>query len=332
MKLKKTLAAAAAALMTLTALSGCGNTAAGTASGSDSGEKTFTIGICQLAEHPALDAATKGFQDVLTEKLGDKVTFDVQNAQGEQTNCTTIINKFVTSNVDLIMGNATNAVKAAREATSTIPVIGTSVTDYVTSGLVADNNAPGGNVTGASDNNPVTVQVELMKQLCPEAKTIGIVYCSGEENSAIQADEAKTAFEAAGFTVKTYTVADSNEIQPVVTKACGEVDAFYEPTDNLIASNTTTMANITTAAGKPVICAEESLCDNGFLATYSVSYEELGRQAGLMAYDILVNGKSPATTPIFFFDSSNLKLVINEQNATELGITIPDALKQAAAK
>ena len=333
MKLKKALAVTAAALMTITALAGCGSTASSSAATSaNSGEKTFTIGICQLAEHPALDAATKGFQEALTEKLGSRVTFDVQNAQGEQTNCTTIVNKFVSSKVDLIMGNATNSVKAAREATSTIPIVGTSVTDYVSSGLVADNKAPGGNVTGASDNNPVTVQVELMKQLCPAAKTVGIVYCSGEENSAVQAKEAQAAFEAAGFTVKVYTVADSNEIQPVVTKACSEVDAFYEPTDNLIASNVTTMANITTPAGKPVICAEGSLCENGFLATYSISYEELGRQAGLMAYDILVNGKDPASMPIFFFDTTNLKLVINEQNAKDLGITIPETLKAAAAK
>ena len=148
----------------------------------------------------------------------------------------------------------------------------------------------------------------------------------------MQAKEAQAAFEAAGFTVKVYTVADSNEIQPVVTKACSEVDAFYEPTDNLIASNVTTMANITTPAGKPVICAEGSLCENGFLATYSISYEELGRQAGLMAYDILVNGKDPASMPIFFFDTTNLKLVINEQNAKDLGITIPETLKAAAAK
>ena len=324
MKNKKALAIMAAALITATALAGCGNSAAGTASGSDFGEKTYSIGICQLAEHPALDAATKGFQDYLTEKLGDKVSFDVQNAQGEQTNCTTIVNKFVSAKVDLIMANATNSVKAAREATSTIPVVGTSVTDYVASGLVADNNAPGGNVTGASDNNPVTVQVELTKQLCSDAKTIGVVYCSGEENSAIQAEEAKTAYEAAGYKVNLYTVADSNEIQAVVTKACTEVDAFYEPSDNLIASNVTTMANITTAAGKPVITSVDSMCTDGFLASYSLDYYTLGQKAGEMAYEILVNGKNPATTPIYFFDTANLKLVVNNDVAAELGVTVPE--------
>lgn len=323
MKCKKFLAAAAACLM-VAGLAACGNEPS-TPSNPD--EKVFQIGIVQLAEHPALDEATRGFKEFLTEKLGDKVQFSVQNAQGEQTNCTTIVNQFVSSKVDLIMANATNAVKAAREATSDIPVVGTSVTDYVFSGLVASNEAPGANVTGASDMNPVNVQVQLMKTLCPEVKTVGIVINSGEENSAIQAEEAKTAFEAEGFTVKIYSVADTNEIQTVVTAACNEVDAFYEPTDNLIASNVPTMSNITTAAGKPVICGEGGMCESGFLATYAISYYELGRAAGEQAFNILVNGADPATTPIFFFDVSQLTLVVNEQNAAELGITIPEELK-----
>lgn len=323
MKCKKFLAAAAACLM-VAGLAACGNEPS-TPSNPD--EKVFQIGIVQLGEHPALDEATRGFKEFLTEKLGDKVQFSVQNAQGEQTNCTTIVNQFVSSKVDLIMANATNAVKAAREATSDIPVVGTSVTDYVFSGLVASNEAPGANVTGASDMNPVNVQVQLMKTLCPEVKTVGIVINSGEENSAIQAEEAKTAFEAEGFAVKIYSVADTNEIQTVVTAACNEVDAFYEPTDNLIAANVPTMSNITTAAGKPVICGEGGMCESGFLATYAISYYELGRAAGEQAFNILVNGADPATTPIFFFDVSNLSLVINEENAAELGITIPEELK-----
>lgn len=323
MKCKKFLAAAAACLM-VAGFAACGNEPS-TPSNPD--EKVFQIGIVQLAEHPALDEATRGFKEFLTEKLGDKVQFNVQNAQGEQTNCTTIVNQFVSSKVDLIMANATNAVKAAREATSDIPVVGTSVTDYVFSGLVASNEAPGANVTGASDMNPVNVQVQLMKTLCPEVKTVGIVINSGEENSAIQAEEAKTAFEAEGFAVKIYSVADTNEIQTVVTAACNEVDAFYEPTDNLIAANVPTMSNITTAAGKPVICGEGGMCESGFLATYAISYYELGRAAGEQAFNILVNGADPATTPIFFFDVSQLTLVVNEQNAAELGITIPEELK-----
>ncbi|MGM9653327.1 MAG: ABC transporter substrate-binding protein [Eubacteriales bacterium] len=320
MKLKKALSALLA-LATVFA----GSAVLSSCSSSDA---EYTIGICQLMEHDALDAATKGFQDYLTEKLGDKVTFEVKLAQGELTNCTTIVNGFVSSGVDLIMGNATNAVKAAREATDKIPVVGTSVTDYVSTGIVASDEKPGANVTGVSDNNPVEVQVELMQTLCPNVKTVGIVYCSGEENSRIQAEEAKAAFEAKGYTVKIYTVADSNEIQAVVTKACSEVDAFYEPTDNLIASNVPVMANVTTPAGKPVITGEEGMCMSGFLATYSISYYEIGRRAGEMAYEILVNGKNPGDIPVYHFDTASLNLVINEENAKELGITIPDSLKK----
>ncbi len=289
----------------------------------------YTVGICQLVEHPALDQATKGFKDYLTERLGDKVTFEEKLAQGELTNCQTIVNGFVSSKVDLIMGNATNAVKAAREATDTIPVVGTSVTDYVTSGLITANDKPGANVTGASDYNPVTNQISLLKKLVPNAKVIGIIYCSAEENSKIQADEAKAALEKEGYTVKTYAVADVNELQLVTTSACAEVDAFYEPTDNLIAANVSVMANITNAQKKPVIAAEEGMCTAGFLATYAISYYDLGRAAGEMAYEILVNGKKPAEVPVYFFDEKDLTLIINEENAATLGITIPEDLKPA---
>ena len=259
------------ALVMIVSMAACGKTDTPDNGGDNAEKATYRVGVCQLAQHPALDAATQGFVDALKEELGDDVNIEVQNASGESNNCSTIINGFLSSDVDLIMANATNAVKAAREATSDIPIVGTSVTDYVFSGLVASNEAPGANVTGASDMNPVNVQVQLMKTLCPEVKTVGIVINSGEENSAIQAEEAKTAFEAEGFAVKIYSVADTNEIQTVVTAACNEVDAFYEPTDNLIAANVPTMSNITTAAGKPVICGEGGMCESGFLATYAIS-------------------------------------------------------------
>ena len=322
---KKNLVLAMLALILVFMLSGC-NTPAPAPTPTPEPKTVFKIGIVQLAEFPALDAATQGFQDALTEKLPDQVEFDLQNAQGEQTNATTIVNKFVNDKVSLIMANATNSVKAAREATSTIPIVGTSVTDYVKSGFVESNEVPGGNVTGASDNNPVDVQVELLAALVPDAEVVGIVYSSAEENSEIQAVEAKAALEAKGYEVKIYTVADSNEIQTVVTKACTEVDAFYEPSDNLIASNVPTMANITTAAGIPVITAESSMCEAGFLATYSISYYDLGHKAGEMAFEILVNGADPATTPIFTFDTSNLTLFINQEVADALGIVIPEGL------
>ena len=318
MKCKKFLAAAAACLM-VAGLAACGNEPS-TPSNPD--EKVFQIGIVQLAEHPALDEATRGFKEFLTEKLGDKVQFSVQNAQGEQTNCTTIVNQFVSSKVDLIMANATNAVKAAREATSDIPVVGTSVTDYVSSGLVASNEAPGANVTGASDMNPVTVQVDLMKTLCPEVKTVGIVINSGEENSAIQAEEAKTAFEAEGFAVKIYSVADTNEIQTVVQSMVGKVDVIYAPTDNVIAAGMSTVAMIATDNQIPVICGEAGMVNAGGLATYGIDYYQLGYMTGEQAIEILTKGADVAEMPIGYLPAERCALTVNKTTADTLGIDI----------
>lgn len=327
MKKLSRLLAAVLALAMLCAFAACGGDNDSEDSNSANNGDTYTIGIVQYMEHDALDKATEGFMDYLTEKLGDSVEFDLKNAQGEQTNCGTIVTKFVSDGVDLIMANATPAVLAAREATDSIPIIGTSVTDYVESGLIESDDAPGGNVTGASDLNPVDVQVELMQTLCPDVQTVGIVYCSAEANSEIQANEATAAFEAAGYTVKTYTAADSNELQSVFTNACTEVDAFYEPTDNLIANNMEIVKNVTVPAGKPVICGEESMCLAGGLATYSISYYDLGTAAGEQAYEILVNGADPATTPVYHFATSDLTLVVNEEVAAELNIEVPQELQ-----
>lgn len=306
----------AVALSTLFVLASCGEKREG-----------YLVGIVQLAEHKALDDATRGFKDALKEKLGDKVSFDFKNAQGSQDNLPTIVNGFVQKKVDLIMGNATNAVKAAKEATKTIPIVGTSVTDYVGSKLVTSNEKPGGNVTGASDNTPVSVQVDLMKKLCPDVKVVGIVYNSGEENSKIQADEAKAAFEAKGFTVRIFTVSETSELQTTLTQACNEVDGFYLPTDNLIASNMQLIKNVTVYNKKPVICAEDNIAKEGGLASYSINFYKLGYEAGLMAYEILENGKKPADMPIFQFSIDNLELYINEDIAEEIGITIPDDIQ-----
>lgn len=303
-------------------LAGCGGSDASqpAASGSAGGEGVYTIGICQLMEHDALDAATQGFKDKLEELLPGQVAFDEQNAQGETTNCATIVTKFVSDGVDLIMANGTNAVKAAKEATGEIPVVGTSVTSYQDSGLVASDDAPGANVTGSSDYNPVTNQIELLKALAPEAKTIGIVYCSGEENSQIQADEAKTALEAEGYAVELFTFAETSEMSTVFTQAAGAVDAFYEPTDNLVAANMELVRSVTVPAGKPVICAEGGMVEGGGLASYAVDYYSLGQAAAEQAYAILAEGSDPASMPIQMMDTSQLELVVNEDVAAELGI------------
>lgn len=288
----------------------------------ESKDGVYHIGIIQLVEHQALDAATEGFQDALKEKLGDKVEFDVQNAQGEETNCATISTKFVNDGVDLIMANATQAVISSATATADIPIVGTSVTDFVTTGTVKDNNAPGGNVTGTSDLAPIDQQVELLQKLVPDAKNVGVLYCSSEANSVYQAEEAQKYLEKAGMKVKTYTVADSNDIQQVVTKAADESDAIYIPTDNTLASNMEIVKNVTVPAKVPVIAGEENMCAVGGLATLSISYYSLGYNAGLMAYDILENGKNPAEMPIQYADEVTLKY--NAEIASELGIDIPD--------
>ncbi|MBQ4150653.1 MAG: ABC transporter substrate-binding protein [Clostridia bacterium] len=288
--------------------------------------KTYKVGIVQLVQHDALDAATEGFKEVLTEKLGDNVTFDTQNASGDANTCTTIADKFVTANVDLIMANATPAVIAAKEATSKIPVVGTSVTDYASSGLVASNEKPGGNVTGASDMNAVSNQMALIKAFAPDAKNIGIVYCSSEENSQIQFEEAKAVFEAEGYKVTGYTAAAVEDLSTVVEKAVADNDVLYEPTDNLVAANMEIIKNAAVNAKVPVICGEESMCNAGGLASYSLDYKDLGRKAGEMAYEILVNGANPAEMPVFTFGPEDLKLVVNEDVMAAMGITLPESL------
>lgn len=331
--MKKVIALLLAMSMTVAAFTGCiagqkaseekkTETADKTSDKKEDGDKVYHIGIIQLVEHQALDAATEGFQKALKEKLGDKVEFDVQNAQGEETNCATIATKFVNSNVDLIMANATQAVISSATATSDIPIVGTSVTDYVTTGTVKSNDAPGGNVTGTSDLAPIDQQVELLQKLVPDAKNVGILYCSAEANSVYQAEQAQKYLEKAGITAKTYTAADSNDIQQVVTKAADENDAIYIPTDNTIASNMEIVKNVTVPAKVPVIAGEENMCSVGGLATLSISYESIGYNAGLMAYDILVNGKNPADMPIQYADDVTLKY--NADIASELGIKIPD--------
>ncbi len=265
--------------------------------------KTFHVGVIQLVEHPALDAATKGFEEGLEEALaadGYSVEFDYQNAQGEQTNCATIATKFVNDKDDLIMANATPALQAVAAATGDIPVIGTSITDYKSAGVIKDNNEPGTNVTGASDLAPVDEQIALLQKLVPDAKQVGILYCSSEANSKFQVDLAKEALDAAGISYKEYTVADSNEIQSVVTNAIANSDCLYIPTDNTIADNMSIIKNAAWPEKLPIICGEENMCKNGGLATLSISYYDLGVTAGKQAYEVLVNGKNPATMPIEF--------------------------------
>ena len=295
----------------------------------DAGE-TYTVGIIQQLEHPALDQATKGFEDKLTELLGDKVKFDYQNAQGEQTNCTTIATKFVSNDVDLIMANATTALQTAAAATSDIPIVGTSVTDYVTAGVVESNEAPGKNVTGVSDLASVEKQIDVLMQFCDKENTkVAVVYCSAEPNSTYQADLAKKYLDEQKIPYAIYTAADSNEIQAVVTKAVADCNAMYIPTDNTFANNMEIVKNIAVPARVPTVTGAEAMCEVGALATLSISYYDLGAKAAEMAYDILVNGKKPAEMPIEYL-TDGLVPKYNADIAEALGVTIPEGMEPVA--
>ncbi len=323
MKSKKVLAALMTAAMTLS-LAACGSSG----SGSDSKEskdddKTYVVGVCQLVQHDALDAATQGFQDALEEKLGDKVKIEVENASGDSATCATITTQFVNDNVDLIMANATPALQAAMAATADIPIVATSVTDFATALDISDwTGKTGINVTGTADLAPLDEQAAMVKELVPDAKTVGILYCSAEANSKYQAETVAAELEKLGFEVKDYTVADTNEISSVTKKACDEVDCIYIPTDNTIASATAAVNEIAAPANIPIIAGEEGICKGCGVATLSISYYSIGYKAGEMAYDILVNGKDPADMDIEFATDLTKKYV--EDRATALNITVPE--------
>ena len=320
--MKKMIAMTIALMLMLSMLAGCGTEA-------PAADGVYKVGVVQLQQHVALDQATEGFQKALKEKLGDKVAFDVQLASGEPTNCTTIVTKFINDDVDLIMANATPAVIAAKEATATIPIIGTSVTDYVAAeaAIVASNEAPGANVTGYSDMSDIAAHVELTKKLCPAAKTVAMIYCSAEPNSVIQGKQAEELYKAAGLTTVTLTATDITTISTVVTSACNQADVIYIPTDNLFAENMESVKNITEPAKIPVICGEGGMVQSGGTASVAIDYYVLGYRAGEMAYEIMVNGADPATTPIGFMTAEEMELVINEENLSAIGLTIPEELK-----
>ena len=315
--MKKLIAMVLAAVMVLAMAS-----AAPAAKAEDA---TYTIGICQLVQHAALDAATQGFKDALTEKLGDSVTFDEQNAQGEPATCSTIVTGFVANEYDLIMANATPALLAAVSATDTIPILGTSVTDYATALAIEDMDATVGtgiNVSGTSDGVPAQLYADTVMELIPEAKKVSIVYCSAEPNSVLQADQFIACMDELGVQTEVFTFADSNDIQAVVTAAIEGVDAMYIPTDNTAASNMTIVSNICAPAGIPVICGEEGMCGAGGLATVSISYYDIGYVCGEMAYEVLVNGADISTMPIGYAASPEKKY--NADYAEAIGFEMPD--------
>ena len=311
----KKILAFVCALCLVFALCACGQTAA-------PAEKTFTVGICQLVQHPALDAATQGFRDALSEKLGDRVVFVEQNASGDAPTCAVICNQFVGDEVDLIMANATPALLAAQSATNTIPVLGTSVTDYA-SALEIDNwnGKTGTNISGTSDRVPEEEQAKVLNELFPDAETVGILFCSAEPNSRVQADAITPALEGMGYSVKEFVFADSNDVAAVTTTACDECDVLYIPTDNTAASNSELISNVALNAKTPIIAGEEGLCKGCGVATLSISYYDLGRVTGEMAAEILLNGKNPGDMEIQF---APFMKKFDADICAALGITVPE--------
>lgn len=332
--MKKRISAIAAFLLSASILAGCtsptqtqstGNT------GATSGSTMKKIGIVQLVSHEALDEAHRGFIDGLKEagyEEGVNIEIDSQNANGEQPTCVTIASKFVNDKADLILAIATPAAQAAANATTDIPILVTAVTDPAEARLVDSNKAPGGNVSGTSDLNPITEQVELLTTLIPDVKTVGLLYNSSEANSKLQIDKAKKEFDKQNIAYIDFTVSSSNEIQSVVESMKDKVDVLYAPTDNLVSSSMAAVASTASALGIPTIVAEPAMVNSGGLATYGIDYYELGKQTGAMAAKVLNGEASPADMPIEY--QQEHKLFINESTAETLGISIPEELKEKA--
>ena len=328
--MKKIVSVAMAAAMAA-ALAGCGSAASSSAPASSAAAsaadstaaKTYTVGICQLVQHEALDAATQGFKDALTAKLGDAVKFDEQNASGDSANCATIVNGFVSNNVDLIMANATAPLQAAAQATATIPVLGTSVTDYATALDISDwTGTVGNNISGTSDLAPLDEQAAMIQELFPDAKNVGLLYCSAEPNSVYQCDVMEGYLTDMGFAVSRYAFTDTNDVTSVSQTAADASDVIYIPTDNTAASNTEAIANVVLPAKVPVVAGEEGICSGCGVATLSISYYDLGYATGEMAVKILTEGADVSAMPVQY--APNVTKKYNAANCEALGLTIPD--------
>ena len=332
--MKKALVLLLALAMVLS-LAACGSAPASTpaeepaaAPAAAEGE-VYTVGICQLVQHVALDAATQGFKDALTEALGDKVQFVEQNAANDIPTCATIVNGFVSDGVDLILANATPALQAAVAATDSIPILGTAVTEYGVALDIKDfNGTVGGNVSGTSDLAPLDQQADMVVEWMPEVKKVGLLYCSAEANSQYQVDEVQKYLEAKGVTATQYAFSDSNDLSSVCQKAADENDALYVPTDNTVAANTGIVDGICRPAKKPVFAGEEGICSGCGVATLSISYYDLGYTTGEMAVKIL-NGESDISTmPIEYTDVTKK---YNKAVCDDLGLTAPEGYVEIEA-
>ena len=312
--MKKLIAVICAVLM-MASLVGC--------SGGETAEK-YTVGICQLMTHPALDDATQGFKDALVEELGEEnVEFKHQDAGGEYTNCATIVDGFVAEDVDLIMANATSPLQAAASATSEIPVLGTSVTDYATALNISDwTGTVGSNISGTSDLAPLDQQAAMIAELFPDAETVGLLYCSAEPNSVYQITVIKGYLEDMGYACEEFAFADVNELSAVTQSACDVSDVIYIPTDNTAAAYTETIANVVLPAGVPVVAGESGICSGCGVATLCINYYDLGYTTGKMAAKILKGEADVSEMPVEF--APEVTKMYNVANCEALGVTPPD--------
>ena len=311
--IKKILSLTLAVAMLALCFASCGDTA----NTNSNEEKTFTVGISQLVQHPALDAATQGFIDALKAELGDKVTFLNENANNDPAVCTTIVTNFVSKKVDLIMANATPALTAAVNGTSTIPILGTSITEYgVALGIENFSGTVGGNVSGTSDLAPLDQQAQMILDLYPDAKTVAMVYCSSEPNSAYQVKVIKETLEAKNITVIDKSFTDSNDVNVVAAAAAAEADVIYIPTDNTAAECATAINGV--IGTTPVIVGEEGICKGCGVATLSISYYDLGTATGKMAAKILKGEADITTMPIQYAETFTKKY--NPEKCQQLGI------------
>ena len=332
---KKLLALILAGAMTL-GLTACGGSqeqspaeTGDDSSAPESSGATYTVGICQYAPHDALDAATQGFQDALTEAFGDAVKFDLQNAAGDTPTCATIANGFVSAGVDLILANATAPLQAAVAATSDIPILGTSVTEYgVALGISDFTGVVGTNVSGTSDLAPLDQQAAMVKEWFPDAKTVGLLYCSAEPNSQYQVDTVQAELEKLGYTCTQYAFSDTNDMASVTQNAADNSDVIYVPTDNTCANNAGVIDNICRPAGVPIIAGEEGICGGCGVATLSISYYDLGVTTGEMAVKILTGEADISEMPIEYAPQFTKKY--NEAICADLGLTVPEGYEAIA--
>lgn len=338
-RITKIAAVIAACVLAAASLAACGSTggetpapagssaapapAGSSAAPAPAAGKTYTIGICQLVQHVALDSATNGFKDALIAELGeDAVVFDEQNASGDSATCSTICNGFASDNVDLILANATPALQAAASATNTIPILGTAVTTYDAALNLTDyNGTVGGNISGTSDLAPLDQQAAMVKEIFPDAKTVGILYCSSEANSVYQADEMEKELTALGYSVNRYTFSDSNDVSMVTQEACDGNDVLYIPTDNTAASCTDAIDAVAKKAKTPIVAGEEGILAGCGIVTLTIDYYGLGETTGKMAAKILTGEADISTMPIEYYP--NVTKEYNAENAELYGITIP---------